>query len=177
MISSSGIRYIALVSMNFVLLLWIISLFGLVFNLSSSVEIGIYNETPIPDPIKKNTIMSLCLPTAIQSDVFTNFGIPTGAGRCGGVQPIVKKIVGEPGDTISVTENGVIVNGTLLPNSTLSEVVIKGYDWGNIYKDYTLSSGEYFVLGDKHPDSLDSRYFGPVKKTWFIAALEPLWLI
>jgi type IV secretory pathway protease TraF len=38
----------------------------------------------------------------------------------------------------------------------------------------SLASNELLVVGD-HPDSYDSRYFGPVKNTDVIARVELLW--
>jgi signal peptidase I len=32
----------------------------------------------------------------------------------------------------------------------------------------TVPKGDYYMMGDNRPDSLDSRFWGPVPKAWLI---------
>ena len=77
---------------------------------------------------------------------------------------LIKRVIGLPGDTISISDNTVYVNG---------EVYIENYLEEDLeYDDFQLSSlgyqtipaDMYFVLGDNREDSLDSREIGLVSK-------------
>ena len=77
---------------------------------------------------------------------------------------LIKRVIGVPGDTISISDNTVYVNG---------EVYIENYLEEDLeYDDFQLSSlgyqtipaDMYFVLGDNREDSLDSREIGLVSK-------------
>ena len=70
---------------------------------------------------------------------------------------LIKRVIGMPNDKIKC------VSGILYINN---EEYTSGYGYGeNIdFPEYILKEDEYFLIGDNRSDSLDSRYFGPVKK-------------
>ncbi len=78
----------------------------------------------------------------------------------------IKRIVGLPGETVYIKDNGEItINGTLLKEDYIPrDSLFKGdVETSN---PYTLKTDEYYVLGDNRKDSKDSRYIkvGAVKK-------------
>jgi len=78
----------------------------------------------------------------------------------------IKRIIGLPGETIYITENGeVTINDSLLKeNYVKTEELYRGdIETPN---PYTLEKDEYYVLGDNRKDSKDSRYIkiGAIKK-------------
>ena len=64
----------------------------------------------------------------------------------------VKRIIGEPGDTVEIKAGITYVNGEKLDEPYLNEDVIER-DWG----PYSVPEGCYFVMGDNRNNSNDSR--------------------
>ena len=87
-------------------------------------------------------------------------------------QFFIKRIVGLPGETIKLQNGSVFIINDLNPDGIqLDESFYLGSDiktYGN--SEITLSSDEYFVLGDNRDESLDSRSvsLGPVHRSSII---------
>lgn len=68
---------------------------------------------------------------------------------------LLKRVIGLPGDIISLDENGVVtVNGTVLDESYVDELALGECD---IKFPYQVPENRYFVLGDHRATSIDSR--------------------
>lgn len=67
----------------------------------------------------------------------------------------IKRIIGLPGETVQITNDGKIyINQEELQEGYGKEVIL---DPGNAYTPITLGEDEYFVLGDNRNNSSDSR--------------------
>jgi signal peptidase I len=76
--------------------------------------------------------------------------------------PIAKRVVGLPGETISITNNWVLANGTPLARPA-HLTRLKYYPYGNLAQPQGTNCGAaYYLLGDESVDSYDSRFTGPV---------------
>lgn len=86
--------------------------------------------------------------------------------RCANAPLYAKRIVGQPGEHVSITNGDLYINGALVvisnaygPVRYLPVPSVPTAD----YKDNMLvPSNQYFVLGDNSTKSFDSRYFGCV---------------
>lgn len=104
------------------------------------------------------------------------FQPPQGFGQ-GGV-PFIKRVIGLPGDTVSLENGRVFVTPAGGSPIRLEEpYVVRAVDGGaapTLPKNadgtstWTIAPGTYFVMGDNRPDSQDSRFFGPVDRELII---------
>jgi signal peptidase I len=81
-------------------------------------------------------------------------------------QTYVKRVVGLPGDRLEIRDGHVLRNGR--PESSSYTVPCDGGGECNFRASITVPTGDYYMMGDNRPDSLDSRYWGPVPKAWLI---------
>jgi signal peptidase I len=73
-------------------------------------------------------------------------------------QDLIKRVVGLPGDEISVRKGRLLVNG----EPQREPFVNKGLPDRSFYAPTTVPKDHVFVMGDNRANSQDSRVFGPV---------------
>ncbi len=71
----------------------------------------------------------------------------------------IKRIIGVPGDTISLTPSGVSVNGHPLSEPYITK------EQNNQVGTITLGPNQYWVMGDHREVSCDSRSWGPLPRS------------
>ncbi len=76
----------------------------------------------------------------------------------------VKRIVGLPGDTISVRNGHVVRNGVPVREPFASSCAQAACNLSVV----TVPRGSYFLMGDNRGNSQDSRFWGPVPRAWII---------
>lgn len=78
-------------------------------------------------------------------------------------EDLVKRVIGEPGDTVSIKNCVTYVNGEPLREPYISksaEATCQGEDMRAFY----VPSNHYFVMGDNRSVSMDSRKFGAITR-------------
>lgn len=81
-------------------------------------------------------------------------------------QTFIKRVVGLPGDRISIHNGHVIRNGVAEKDPYV--VPCGGGDACDFPGTITIPPDDYYMMGDNRPDSEDSRFWGPVPKAWII---------
>jgi len=136
-------------------------------NVSISEPLGYYLKLPV-GTIEPNKRYLICLEDKKYIDVLQKLGLLKSKNQCPtGTVYLMKQVAGMPHDLVEITESGVLINGALQQNSR-GMARGKGvalYPLPIGYK-HTLNDDEYFMMGIT-PTSIDSRYFGTIKRNQF----------
>ncbi len=88
----------------------------------------------------------------------------------GGSVPLIKRVIGLPGETVEVKEGSAYIEGIPLEEPYIRERPLY------TFKPYTVQSESYFVLGDNRNNSRDSHEGWTVPRSSIIGkALFTLW--
>ncbi len=78
---------------------------------------------------------------------------------------LLKRIVALPGETVTMDEGQIYINGVALDEPYVAELC-QTYSCQD--RQWVLGDDEYFVLGDNRNHSRDSHDFGPIKRSQII---------
>jgi conjugative transfer signal peptidase TraF len=140
---------------------------------SNSLPPGLYRIVPAAS----GADLLIC-PTGLAEKVSIEREYRVKSFGCGdGYAPLLKPITARAGDTVTVSEAGVVVNGKLLPNS-------KQYPKDGIgrpmplvpFGTYAVHPRTVWVISSYNRFSFDSRYFGPVNLDEKVRYAKLFWL-
>jgi len=154
-------------------LFWI---FGLRINATASMPRGVY--LLVPGALERGDLASVCL----ENGSFATMALKRNYLRPGscpnGLEPLLKRVAGMPGDHIEVGQDGIAINGKLWSQSR----VVARDSYGRLmpeaknFRSRTIPPGLALVLSDRHPGGFDSRYFGLVPMA-SLRKVEPVFLL
>lgn len=158
----------------FVTILVLGAIVGLRLNIASnSLPPGLYRVAPRG----KGSDLLIC-PTGIAESISISRGYrPKGAGCGDGYAPLLKPISARYGDTVTVSNVGISINGRLLPNSKQYARDALGRPLPQVPAGmYPVLPGTVWVISSYNRFSFDSRYFGPISLDEKVRYANPFWL-
>ena len=80
------------------------------------------------------------------------------------IKDLIKRVVAVAGDTVTAKDGRLFVNGVQRKEPYLAPGIQTIWPGDPV----TVPPGDVFVMGDNRPQSRDSRFFGPIKKSSII---------
>ena len=143
---------------------------GLRINASPSLPVGLYMTSSKPEA----DLAEFC-----PAEPFASLAISRGyrdGGVCrDGATPLLKPVVARAGDVVDVSEQGIAVNGRLLPNTAARPADTHGrplHPWP--CGRYVVVPDTVWVASSYEGRSFDSRYFGPIPTSSIRDRVRPL---
>lgn len=165
------------------------ALAGLRLNVTESLPLGLYRTSAFcPETAVYGELVTFCphraALTVVAPYLLAGDDCAAEDGRVAYAE-LAKAIAGLPGDTVTVNEEGVRVNGVPLPHSAPLARSRSGVPVAAALGTHVLGTGEYWMHSGRVRYSLDSRYYGPVtdvrRRLWPAVtpggspALDPNW--
>jgi conjugative transfer signal peptidase TraF len=170
---SLRLRQIALGGMILLFLGFVCYAVGARVNTTGSIPVGLYRTSG--KPAGKGDYVMVCPPPSGVFDMAKERGYIQ-AGFCpGGYGYLMKRILAAKNDTVAVADDGVRVNGRLLPFSKVLKVDQSGRPLPRYQADtYTLNEHQVLLMTDRNPLSFDGRYFGPLNRSQIKSVIIPI---
>jgi conjugative transfer signal peptidase TraF len=161
----AGIGLLALGLISFAL--------GLRVNTTRSIPVGLYRMTDVR--VAKGEYVIFCPPQSALFDEAKQRGY-IGAGFCPGDYGfMMKRVAAVGGDKVASSEEGIVVNGEVLPASAPLKTDKAGRMMPrHEFYEYTLGESELLLMSDVSSTSFDGRYFGPVDMVQVKGVIRPI---
>lgn len=132
-------------------------------NMTASMPLGLWRVIPPPPLIIRGMIVVYCLED-IQTAKMALYRGYLRPGRCpSGTEPLFKPVVAVAGDLVTVTPNGISVNGSELTSSSPLTADPAGRPLAGAFGQFQVSRGEVWLMSHYTTMSFDSRYSGPTR--------------
>ncbi len=145
---------------------------GIYINTTPSLPVGFYKV--VDEPIVNGAYVAFCPPQGSVFDMaVARHYINT--GNClGGYGMLLKRVFAQSGDTVSIDQAGIFVNGEHLPNSAQLKADTEGQPLPQYRLNVVLNDAEYLLLSDLNPQSFDARYFGLIARDQIQKVVRPV---
>lgn len=146
---------------------------GARINTTRSIPLGLYWTSS--KPAEKGDYVMFCPPPLGVFDIAKERGYIR-AGFCpGDYGYMMKRILAAKNDAVTIADDGVRVNGRLLPFSTVLKADKGGRPLSRYQADnYTLNEYQVLLMTDVNPLSFDGRYFGPIDRSQIETVISPV---
>jgi conjugative transfer signal peptidase TraF len=159
-------------AITFISTIGIAGIAGVRWNPTASVRTGLYiitNDANAP-------LVAFCPTGEAATEAIARGYRPRGLQCPDKYAALLKPVAARAGDTVEVSQNGISVNGRLLPNTASFKTDVKKrpmHVWPN--GTYIVQPGTVWVLSTYNKYSYDSRYYGPIQLSTVITHAKPFW--
>ena len=136
----------------------------LIWNVSASVPVGLYSVEPA-DALEITDLIAVMPPPLLAAFLI-------GRGYLGEGTPMLKRVMGLPGQEVCRLGSAITVDGVPLGEALPRDRM--GRDLPVWQGCRRVAPGELFLMNPEVSDSLDGRYFGPIPATAVIGRVMPL---
>lgn len=146
---------------------------GARFNMTESLPQGLYWR--VERFVSRDAYVRFCPPaTAVFAEARRRGYLHD--GHCpSGYRALIKRVSGVAEDTIAVEKDAIRVNGISLPLSAPLSADMAGRPLPCLdRKHYVLTSAQLWAMSDTNGRSFDSRYFGPIDRSWVTDVVTPV---
>lgn len=146
---------------------------GFRINTTNSIRPGLYFMTD--SPVEKGSYVFFCPPDTSVFAMAKKHGY-IAKGFCPGEYSyMMKRVLAAKGDSVKVTDDGVFVEGHLLPYSKPRQVDLGGRELPRYRLDeYEVAGNELLLMSDVSDTSFDARYFGLVSSSQVKSVILPV---
>ena len=147
---------------------------GIYINTTPSLPVGFYKV--VDEPIVSGAYVAFC---PQQDEIFDMARDRSyiNRGNCpGGYGLLLKRVFAQSGDTVSIDQTGIFVNGEHLPNSAQLKTDAEGQLLPQYRLKAALNDSEYLLLSDLNPQSFDARYFGLIARSQIKQVVRPIFI-
>ena len=136
-----------------------------IWNLTPSVPLGLYRVQP-PDRLHATMLVVARPPEPLATTLADGGYLPRGV-------PLLKRIFALAGQTVCRVGVEITVDG--IAASPARERDLRGHPLPVWQGCRVIATDEVFLMNWDEPDSLDSRYFGPLPRSAVVAHAVPVW--
>ena len=137
----------------------------LIWNATASAPVGFYTVEPA-DALDVPELVAFMPPEPLA-------GFMVGRGYVGRDVPLLKRVLGLPGQRVCRTGSTVMVDGIEMGEALERDSL--GRDLPIWQGCRVIGDGQIFLMNWDVSDSLDGRYFGPLPTSSVIGRAVPLW--
>ena len=145
---------------------------GIYINTTPSLPVGFYKV--VDEPILSGAYVAFCPPKNEVFDMARDRSYINRGDCPGGYGLLLKRVFAQSGDTVSIDQAGIYVNGKHLPNSTQLTADAEGQPLPQYRLQTVLDDSEYLLLSDLNPQSFDARYFGLIARDQIQQVVRPI---
>lgn len=172
-------RLFAIVAITSFLIVWSGYLAGARINRTRSLPRGLY-WTVDKVPEKGDIVAFWPRDTEVMREARRRGYIIGGvynATEGGGYGLLLKRLMAVSGDTVSITDAGVEINGTFVPNTKPLDADNVGDPLPRLrFTGYRIKENEVLLISDHLPRSFDGRYFGIQEYRQIVEVVRPVWV-